>query len=163
MSDEFESEDQRPSDGGGLRRQLEEALQKNKELEQAREAAVTEALERGRQQAQRRFQALEVFGKDRPGLAEAWVEKNPEGDLTLEAAKEFALPYGVTLGEEPPPEQAPEPVPDEVKQAAGAFQTPVAAVPGGQPTYTPEQIRQIGLKDQAEALRLIDQGLMKSG
>lgn len=149
-------------DGGGLRRQLEEALQKNRELEEARKAAVEEALVKGRQQAERRFQALEVFGKDRPGLADAWVEKNPEGDLTAEVAKEFALPYGVTLGEQKPPEPAPtEPVPDAVKQAAGAFQTPVAAVPGGTPTYTPEQIRKIGLKDQAEALRLIDQGLMK--
>lgn len=150
-------------DGGGLRRQLEEALQKNRELEEARKVAVEEALEKGRKQAQRRFEALEVFGKDRPGLADAWVEKNPEGDLTPEAAKEFALPYGVTLGEAPPPEQPPgEQVPPEVKEAAGAFQTPTATVPGGQPTFTPEEIRRKGLKDPAEALRLIEQGLMKT-
>lgn len=160
MSDEFPSNQE--SEGGGLRRQLEEALRRNKELEEAREAAVKEALETGRQQAKRRFDALEVFGKDRPGLADAWVEKNPEGDLTPEGAKEFASSFGVSLEQEPPPEPAPEPVPDEVKQAAATFQTPAAPLPGGVPTYTPEQIRQIGLKDQAEALRLIADGQMKT-
>lgn len=160
MSDEYDSDQQ--SEGGGLRRQLEEALRQKTELEQSLSAKVQEAEQKGRQQAQRRFDALEVFGKDRPGLADAWVDKNPEGELTTDGAKEFAASFGVTLGEAPPPEPPPEPVPDEVKQAAGSFHEAVTKVGAQTKVYTPEEIRQIGLKDEAEALRLIAEGAMNT-
>ena len=151
-------------DGGGLRRQLEEALQKQKELEQSLPAQIQEAEQRGATQAERRFKAQEIFGKDRPGLAESWVEKNPEGELTTDAAKEWAGRFGVSL-EEAPPEPPPAPtaqVPDEVKQAADAFHGAAPVVPGQPQTYTPKQIQEIGLKNEAEALRLIAEGAMKT-
>jgi len=152
-------------DGGGLRRQLEEALQKQKELEQSLPAQIQEAEQRGATQAERRFKAQEIFGKDRPGLAESWVEKNPEGELTTDAAKEWAGRFGVSL-EEAPPEPPPAPtaqVPDEVKQAADAFHGAAPVVPGqSQQTYTSKEIQEIGLKNEAEALRLIAEGAMKT-
>lgn len=160
MSDDEYSDQQ--SEGGGLRRQLEEALRQKTELEQSLSAKVQEAEQRGRQQAQRRFEALKTFGEDRPGLADAWVDKNPEGDLTPDAATEFAAAFGVTLGSPPPPEPAPEPISDEVKDAAGSFHEAVTTVQAAGKTYSPEEIRQIGLKDEAEALRLIAQGAMKT-
>lgn len=152
-------------DGGGLRRQLEEALQKQKELEQSLPAQIQEAEQRGAIQAERRFKAQEIFGKDRPGLAESWVEKNPEGELTTDAAKEWAGRFGVSLEEAPPetPPPAPAQVPVEVQQAAEAFHGAAPVVPGQTPqTYTPQQIQEIGLKNEAEALRLIAEGAMKT-
>ena len=161
MGDEFTSDEDR-SEGGGLRRQLEEALQKARDAEAAREAAVKDAEERGRQQATRRFDALEVFGKDRPGLAEAWVERNPEVDLTTDAAKEFAAKFGVKLDEATPPEPAPEPVAPEVRQAVQAFQQPVAAEPLSQ-IIEPDEFRKM-LRDpnqRAEAMKADREGRVK--
>jgi hypothetical protein len=161
MSDQFESD--QGSDGGGLRRQLEEALQKARDAEQAREAAVTEAREQGRKEAQRRFDALQVFGNDRPGLADAWLAQNPEGELTPDLGKDWAAKqFGITIGEQqPPPEptQTPEPVAPEVRQAAQEFQQPVAARPGSD-LFTPEEFRK-ALGDPArreEALRADREG-----
>lgn len=161
MDEQFESDT--PSDGGGLRRQLEEALAKTREAEAARDAAVKEAYENGRQQAQRRFDALEVFGKDRPGLADAWVEKNPEGDLTTDAAKEFASKFGISLSEEAPtPAPAPEPVPDEVKEAAAAFgASPAGSLAGEQKTYSPEEFAELLRANPSKAEELYRAGALK--
>lgn len=131
MSDPEDRFGENSSDGGGLRRQLEDALQRNKELEQSLPAQVKEAEDRGRAQAQRRFDALEAFGKDRPGLAEAWVNQHPEDDLTADRAKEFAASFGVELGQAAAPPPATPQVPPEVQQGAQDFQQQVAAQPNG--------------------------------
>ena len=157
MSDEFDSDEQE-SEGGGLRRQLEQMQTKLKEAGAARQRSGQRSRNKGRTQAQRRYQALEVFGKDRPGLADAWVDKNPEGELTPEVAKEFALPTASRWAEHDLPSQ---PGASSRRGQAGSrgVPTPIAAVPPVAQTYTPEEIRKIGVKNQAEALRLIEQGI----
>lgn len=161
MDPEYEPEPV-PSDGGGLRRQLEAALARAKELEQSLPKAVEEAEARGALQAQRRFEALRIFGEDKPKLAESWVASNPDGVLSKEAAAEFASAFGVKLEETPSTEPAPEPVTAEVKEAVQAFQQPTAAASTDQLLERAEFDQM--MKDPArrgEALRAAQQGRVR--
>jgi hypothetical protein len=147
------------SEGGGLRANLEKLARENAELKTKLTQEVTEAEQRGAMRAQRRFDALQFFGPDKPGLAEAWVDKHPEGDLTPEGAKDFAAAYGVSLEPQAPPEPQVSP---EVQQAAQAFQQPLAAAPGSL-TLDSEEFRRM-LRDPTtrdEAMRAEREGRVK--
>ncbi len=156
MGDEYEEQS---SEGGGLRRQLEQVLQEKKTLEQSLQTQLQEAETRGAQQAVRRFQARETFGTlGFPKVADLWVKEHPEGEPTPEAAGEFLTGLGITPS--PPAETpAPEQVTSEVKQAAAAFQQPVPAG-AGETLYTREEFDAM-MRDperRAEALRAANTG-----
>lgn len=118
------------SDGGGsgLRRQLEASLTELKSLKETLPQQLQEAEVRGRTQAQRRFEVLEIVGKDRAALADSFIRDNPEGDITKDVVVEYARPFGVSL-DAPVEVSAPEPViPPEVVQTAASFHAATAAV-----------------------------------
>lgn len=160
---EDDLEPQQQSDGGGLRRQLEEALRAKREAEQALQTQVQEAEQRGAVQAQRRFEALRIFGEDKPKLAEQWVRDNPDTELTKEAAASFASQFGVKLEPEAPAEPAAPAVPPEVVQAAQAFQQAAPAGGGTDTMLTREEFDQM-MADPArrgEAIRASQEGRVK--
>ncbi len=125
----YSTDDGQQSDGGGggLRRQLESALGKLKTLEESLPQQLTEAEQRGRTQAQRRFEVLEIVGKDRAALADSFIRDNPDGDITKDLIVDYARPFGVTLDEQAAVTQEPV-VPPEVVATAASFHAATAAV-----------------------------------
>lgn len=153
-----EFDEDQGSEGGGLRRQLEQTLQEIKSLKESLPTQLQEAEQRGQQQAERRFQAREAFGTlGFPKVADLWVKEHPEAELTPDAAKEFLTTYGLEpkIAEAPPPEE----VPSEVKAQAAAFTTPVAAA-GGSELWTREEFDRAMADPErrAEAIRAAQQG-----
>ena len=150
------------SEGSGLRRQLESALQAKAELENRLKTEVPEAEQRGEQAAQRRFQARETFGGlGFPNLGDLWVKEHPEGELNPDAATEFLTGLGIQPIKSD--EQAAEAqISDEVRKAAQAFTRPVSASQAGQ-TYERSEIEQMMLDParRDEALRASREGRVK--
>lgn len=155
-------------DGGGLRRQLEEALNELKTLKESHPAEIEEAEKRGREagatQAQRRFDATGVLGDlGYPGLASVFVEKHPDGD-----PKELAPQFLTELGLKPVERQqaappAPQPVAGEVQEAVQAFQQSVQTVNTSTETFDREQYLAMA-KDparRAEAQKAYAEGRVK--
>lgn len=135
-------EDRFESEGGGLRRQLEDALSENKALKESLPAQLQEAEEKGAKRASRSFQAERVFGDlGYPKFADLWVQQNPEGLPEPDGAKEFLKNFGVepSASETPPPPPEPTVAP-EVAQAAQVFTQPLAPT-GGQELMDPEEFR----------------------
>lgn len=135
-------------------------LQKKAEkLEAKIEAARKEAFEEATKSFERRGKALEVGGGLglRPRAIETFLKENPEADITPEAitpwAEEYGFPVTTTESEEAPAEKAP--------PAAAAFHAG-AGTPSGGETYSADEVRKIGLRDQAEALKIIADGRMRT-
>lgn len=154
---EFDEE----SEGGGLRRQLEQTLQEIKSLKESLPTQLQEAEQRGQAQAERRYQAREAFGTlGFPKVADLWVKEHPEGDLTPDGAKEFLTAYGLEpkIVETQPTEQ----VPSEVKEQMAAFTAPVPAGTGNELLTRSEFDEMMRDPDRRpEAIRAAQQGRVK--
>lgn len=162
--DLFDTDDQpegKDESSSVVRSQRAHIKQLEKDLKAARKAS--EEVEDLRtfkaqyEQQQKATQARSVFTEaglpDK--LADLFVKVNADAEPTPEAVREFAEAYGLTPPQ--PADQAP---------AAPAVQ-PFAPTVGGTPPapvqLTPDQIREIGVKNPAEALRLIAAGSLKQG
>lgn len=137
-----------------VRSQRAHIKQLEKEIKAARkDAAEVEELRAFRaqyEQTQKTSQAKAVFTE--LGLpdkaADLFVKVNAETDPTPEAVREFAETYGF-LQPRPAEEE------DEAPQAVPVFVPTVGGTPPTPKQYSAEEIRRIGVKNPAEALRLI--------
>lgn len=155
--------DEEQSEGTGLRRQLEAALQEKAKLETTLDQRLQEAEERGRSAARRELTAERTFESlGYPKMAGLWAKENPEGDLTPEGATEFLSNLGITTREQDEPKPASDPVPAEVQQQAKAFAEPTPATPVGSMLERAE-FDQMMLDPgrRAEAIRAAQEGRVK--
>lgn len=136
-------------------------LQKKLEKQQAAfdkklEGARTEVLA----EVERKTKTVEMAGTLglKPGLATRFLSENPDTEATAEALTGFAEELGVPVKTTESEEEAPA---EKKPPAAAAFHAGVGTPSGGE-FYSADEVRKIGLRDQAEALKIIAEDRMKT-
>lgn len=111
----------------------------------------------------RRTELVAEFGAEAVDLVPTSIPLKEQRELAEKlAAKLSAASTQNAEGTVPPAEPVVE-QPTEQERRAAALAREGAASTSGSRTYTPEEIRRIGERNEAEALKLIAAGLMQTG
>jgi hypothetical protein len=133
-------------------------------LKRKHEKELTKAREDAERSVRREFTAKAVATKlgFTEGVGTTFLQLNADQDPTEETIKGFAEGLGLQVKTEEESEESKEPEPQNpVAAAAAAFQKGGGGTPTSGKTYTPAEIRLIGIKNEAEALRIIAEGRMQ--
>lgn len=141
-----------------LRKAYEAQKRRVAELEGALPDQIKEAEARGAAQAERKYKAvqlLEKHGYSEP-LAEVWISKAPDAELTPEAASSFLQEMGLGPkdGDGEGPKTPSEPVTPEDRTEIEGFQDTTPASSTGQ-GKTNAEIRKLLESDPAAAMKAI--------
>lgn len=124
------------------------------------------ALEQGRTQAKAEFereqQALKVGGGLglKPGAVQRFLKDNPEAEVTAETFKPWAEEFGIPIETEG---KTVEPTkPEAPAQKVADLQAGGGGVAPGREMHTAKEVQRIGQNNEAEALRIIGEGLMET-
>ena len=163
MSDDniFEDEEEETLAASDNKDAIIQRLQKKAEKLEARvEKAREEAFASARASFDREQAAVKTAAdlELKPGLVTRFLKENPEADPTADALRGYAEELGVPVKTT---ESAEEPAEQKAPPAAAGFHQ-VQGTPTGGETYSADEVRKIGLRNQAEALRIIREGRMKT-
>lgn len=160
--DQLDPEDREDSDVEGLGDKGKAALERER---QARKDAKREARE-AQKRANELATALKAERFARLKSQHSWLEESDLDGIDLDAweSKIERLATIAGVAGQPPSNTASEQASAETRAEVQRF-TQAAGGTSGQgdtsKTYTPEEVRQIGLKNQAEALAIIQSGRMQ--
>jgi hypothetical protein len=159
--DLFEDEEEETPAASDNKDAIIQRLQKKAEkLEAKVEKAREEAFASARASFDREQVAVKTAAELelKPGLVTRFLKENPEAEPTADAFKAYAEELGVPVKTTESEQEAPA---EKTPPAAAGFHA-VQGTPAGGEFYSADEVRKIGLRDQAQALRIIQEGRMKT-